>query len=118
MVDMLQKQDLSSADFSNNNTLASGGVRVKTDAGSAVGTAIAAAMGGGSSGLPAVPTTGGPYVLGVNAGGSPAWITYASFGINFGASLPLVNSSFNEPISLGANGQINKSSSPSGTGGM
>ena len=41
---ILQKADLAGTDFANNNSNAAGGVTIKTGAGSAVGTAIAAAI--------------------------------------------------------------------------
>lgn len=44
MATILQKGDLASADFSNNNSNNAGGVKVKTDATSSVGIAIAAAV--------------------------------------------------------------------------
>jgi hypothetical protein len=42
-MDILQKQDLASASFANDNTNAAGGLAVRTDAGSTVGAAITAA---------------------------------------------------------------------------
>lgn len=44
MVNIIQKEDLSSDAFSNDNSLASGGVDVRVDAGSTVGDAIEAAI--------------------------------------------------------------------------
>jgi hypothetical protein len=44
MATLIQKGDLASTDFSNNNSNSAGGVKVKTDATSSVGIAIAAAV--------------------------------------------------------------------------
>ena len=44
MVNIIQKEDLSSSGFSNDNSLAAGGIDVRVDAGSTVGNAIAAAI--------------------------------------------------------------------------
>lgn len=44
MVNIIQKEDLSNTGFSNDNSLAAGGIDVRVDAGSTVGDAIAAAI--------------------------------------------------------------------------
>jgi hypothetical protein len=43
MTSLIQKADLDLAGFSNNNSLVSGGIVIRTDAGSTVGVAIASA---------------------------------------------------------------------------
>lgn len=52
MVQVLQKGDLNSASFSNNNSANAGGVGVRVDAGSTVGAAISAAITAAVAGLP------------------------------------------------------------------
>jgi hypothetical protein len=63
---VIQKGDLASTDFSNNNSNNAGGVKVKTDALSSVGIAIASALSGVSA---PVATT---LVQGVAALSTPA----------------------------------------------
>jgi hypothetical protein len=110
MAVILQKGDLSSADFANNNTNNAGGITIKTGAGSAVNAAITAA-------IAAIP--GDQYVTGLAsynaatniatlnlAGGGTTTVDFTQLVADAVASVPVATTSATGTVTLATPAQV------------
>lgn len=110
MATILQKGDLAAVDFSNNNSNNAGGVKVKTDATSSVGIAIAAAVS-------AIP--GDHYISGLAsydaatniatfnlASGGTTTVDFTSIVADAVASVPVATTSLTGTVTMATPAQV------------